>query len=435
MTTEGKITDQATKRLVAREARDGGRVVEQPRVRRSTVGAPQAPGGRNAPTASVAPHIASATPPVGELTVFGRRIGPAWILAPLRAFLGVTFVYAGIQKLTDPQFFRPSAPGYIGRQIASFAHGSPISGLLLHTALPHATFFGALIAYGEIAIGVGTLVGLFARPAAAFGLLLSLIFFLSASWKVHPYFYGADIVFVFAWLSLALAPHAGLPSLDAELARRLSNTGQWDAPRRRLAMMLALSAPNVSTSMPLAVAGGAGRPGGATHTQSRRGGRAYQQQSRRSFLTGIATGVAGVVGVTWLWSLLQGQTSAPASSLPTGGTSTVGASGTAAGGTVIAKAQDVPINSAATFTIPSTGNPGVVVHLESGKFVGFDATCTHAGCPVQYDSSSKDLICPCHNAVFDPAHQAAVLQGPTDTPLAPVQISLADNGDLVLTGS
>ena len=38
------------------------------------------------------------------------------ILLPLRLFLGITFLYAGIQKLTDPQFFNPSATGFIGKR-------------------------------------------------------------------------------------------------------------------------------------------------------------------------------------------------------------------------------------------------------------------------------------------------------------------------------
>jgi len=93
--------------------------------------------------------------------------------------------------------------------------------------------FGGLIAYGEIAIGLGVLVGLLARPAAGFGLLLSLIFFLSASWNVHPYFYGADIVFTFAWLALGLAPHAGLPNLDLEIAQPLAARGIGRGARGR----------------------------------------------------------------------------------------------------------------------------------------------------------------------------------------------------------
>src|SRR5229473_6569433 len=78
------------------------------------------------------------------------------VLLPLRLFLGITFIYAGIQKLTDPQFFNPSATGFIGKQIMAFAHGSPIQNILLHVALPHAVFSGAIIALGEIAFGIGT---------------------------------------------------------------------------------------------------------------------------------------------------------------------------------------------------------------------------------------------------------------------------------------
>src|SRR5215469_1418489 len=74
------------------------------------------------------------------------------ILLPLRLFLGITFVYAGIQKLTDPQFFNARATGFIGRQIMAFAHGTPLHNILLQIVLPHAVFFGAVIALGEIAI-------------------------------------------------------------------------------------------------------------------------------------------------------------------------------------------------------------------------------------------------------------------------------------------
>lgn len=376
-----------------------------------------------------------------------RPAGPAWVLIPLRVFLGVTFIYAGVQKLTDPQFFNRSAHGYIGRQIQAFAHGSPIAGLLLHLALPHAALFGALIAYGEIAIGLGALVGLLARPAAAFGVLLSLIFFLSASWNVHPYFYGADIVFVFAWITLGLAPHAGLPSVDAWLAPRLAQSGQWSrlsARGRARALVYLFSVPTVlpNETSPSGQAPSIGaistRGAASTRTLPRRGGRsAYQrQETRRSFLIGAVTGIVGMAGLSWLWSSLHPSTSAtptlPATTPADTGASTPAAGSTAATGNVIAKVSDVPVNSAATFTIPSTGDPGVVVHLPDGKFVAFDATCTHAGCPVQFDSGSSELYCPCHGAVFDPANQAAVLQGPASTPLTPVQITTQSNGDIVL---
>src|SRR6516164_8168266 len=82
------------------------------------------------------------------------------VMLPLRLFLGITFVYAGVQKLTDPQFFHKSTPGYIGNQLIAFAHGSPLHDLIIRTAVPHATLFGYAVAFGEIAIGLGALFGL-----------------------------------------------------------------------------------------------------------------------------------------------------------------------------------------------------------------------------------------------------------------------------------
>jgi Rieske Fe-S protein len=42
-------------------------------------------------------------------------------------------------------------------------------------------------------------------------------------------------------------------------------------------------------------------------------------------------------------------------------------------------------------------------------------------------------VCPCHGAVFDPEHAAAVLAGPTDQPLAVLPIVVdATTGTILL---
>ena len=39
-----------------------------------------------------------------------QTITPGMALLPLRLFLGLTFVYAGYQKLSDPGFLTPGVP-------------------------------------------------------------------------------------------------------------------------------------------------------------------------------------------------------------------------------------------------------------------------------------------------------------------------------------
>ncbi len=125
-------------------------------------------------------------------------------LLPLRAFLGVTFVFAGLQKLSDPNFFDAGAASSIQSQLRASERTSPIGGVL-HGASHVAVVMGVVIAIAEIVVGLGALLGLWTRWAAAGGLLLSAGFLLAVSWHAHPYYYGADVVFLFAWTPLLLA--------------------------------------------------------------------------------------------------------------------------------------------------------------------------------------------------------------------------------------
>jgi thiosulfate dehydrogenase (quinone) large subunit len=354
-----------------------------------------------------------------------------WVLLPMRLFLGITFIYAGIQKLADPQFFNPAAHGYIGKQIAAFATGSPLHSMLIQL-VPHAVIFGALIAYGEIAIGLGTLLGLLFRPTAFFGMLINLVFFLSATWHVYPYFYGSDIVFIFCWLTLLIANPAstGLPSLDTFLVQRLLSREQQVRCAPALYALLGVGEKSKPVSKPLDYtqsqyrqAGGNKRPAQASrYTMAQR-----TKETRRNFLLGALTGGVSILGLTWLWNALhaspQSSDSGATSTATTATSSTATSTETpTVSGTAIAQANTVQNNSAVNFTLASNGDPAILVRLNNGQFVAYDAVCTHAGCPVDYDPSSQLLVCPCHGAEFDPAKSAAVVQGPADTPLTKVPI-------------
>ncbi|MBA2393969.1 MAG: Rieske 2Fe-2S domain-containing protein [Ktedonobacteraceae bacterium] len=385
---------------------------------------------------------------------FNKTHISSWVLLPLRLFLGITFIYAGIQKFTDPQFFHANKPGFIGRQMIAFANGSPIGGFLLHVVVPHSMAFGFMVAYGEIAIGLGILIGLLFRPAAFFGLLLSLIFFFSVTWHVYPYFYGADIVFVFCWVTLLInGPlNTGLPTVDEFLALNFllpSPLHQQKGIAGILDFILGITihaeaAPSGETpTLPTVGVQMHGNQVRTTQQRTAKQQNAHQRQQsatqkaremRRSFLQGSLLGgglVFGLGAMILTYRALfftpddtttntQGQGSS------TGGTGTTTSTPTTTQGssstTAIAQVKSVAVNSSVAFTLPSSGDPGILVHLNDGKFVAYDALCTHAGCQVEYDPSQQLIVCPCHGAEFDPAKAAAVVAGPAPTPLTPVTI-------------
>ena len=119
-------------------------------------------------------------------------------LLPLRLFLGVTFVYAGVDKLIDPAFLRAVGPGSIGEQLAAFAKISPVAPLVEVFAQPFPVEIGLVIAVAEIAVGLGALTGLLFRLAAVGGFALSILFWLTASWATTPYYYGPDLPYASA---------------------------------------------------------------------------------------------------------------------------------------------------------------------------------------------------------------------------------------------
>ena len=334
-----------------------------------------------------------------------------WALLPLRAFLGFTFCFAGLQKLANPGFFDAANPVSIQSQLAGAARRSPIHALI--SPLAHvAVLVGVLIAVGELAVGLGTLLGLWSRLAAVGGLVLSLMLFLTVSFHSAPYYTGADIVFVFAWTPLVLAGSAPVLSADTAIARYADTKFQSARPLppgaggRRLAAEQADRRAVVLKGTVTAAAAAAG-----------------------VIVAGLAAGLGRLAGGT------SGKT-AGISSLPSGGAPRAAATkppvasqGHAPPGTPIGPARDVPVGQAASFTDPASGDPSIVIQPRAGEFVAFDAVCPHAGCTVSYNPTAKLIICPCHGSRFS-ASTGAVELGPAVTGLARIAIAEGRDGQL-----
>ena len=371
-----------------------------------------------------------------------RRTQPEWLLLPLRVFLGVTFTYAGLQKLSDPGYLDPNNPTSAVHQMLRLQGSSPIGPLLSLSA--HApTLVSLVIALAELAVGLGTLLGLWARVAAAGGALLAFTFFLTVSWNTTPYYYGADIVFVFAWLvmfafgsgdelsvdswlrnrarrDLRLGPVPTSVSIDVARLRKLCARGQKCglAPDGQCTRLAGCPVFPIQETLP---------------------DRQDEELHRRTMvLGGAAAAAVGVMaalvgGFTAIIGRAVGRTPTPQAD-PAGPAGPAGPAAPPASnppqGTTVAAASSVPVGRALSFTAPD-GNPAWVVHPSGDTFVAFSAVCTHNGCTVQFEPSTVEFICPCHGGIFD-GRTGQVLQGPPSSPLPSIGVQVV-NGQIRAT--
>ena len=296
------------------------------------------------------------------------------MLLPLRAFLAVVFLYAGLSKIADRRFLDSSDPTSIHQTTQAIKAGSPIGGLL-GPVIDHSFAFGLLMACAELAVGIGLALGLFTRIAAIGGALLTFSLFLTVSWQSNPWYTGADIVYVFALTPLILAgrtPH----SVDEWLARSYAPDDEQLPMRRAM------------------LAGGA------------------------AVLGLVALGVA---------SLFRQKPASSTGQSPGNGQVTASESD---GSETTVSTDQVPVGGGRQVTDASTGQAVWVLQLTADDFTAFNATCPHQGCPVRFQGASEGFRCPCHGSQF--TSQGKVTHGPATRNLSEVKVT--KSGDTLKLG-
>lgn len=109
------------------------------------------------------------------------------------------------------------------------------------------------------------------------------------------------------------------------------------------------------------------------------------------------------------------------------------------------KAADLNADSVATVfpegAIGDAQSQTVLIRVAGGLagsadgYYAYSKVCTHAGCPVAlYRTAAKQLMCPCHQSVFDVIRDGAVVSGPADHALPRLPIEVSADGYLVATG-
>ena len=184
------------------------------------------------------------------------------VLVPLRLFIGVGWLRAGVAKAVDADWYDGTAlAAFISERLPQVTQTFPwYSWLLEETFLPFAAPLGVIVMVGQVLVGLGVLTGTLTTAALAAGLLMNVNFVLAGSPDPNAFYLVIQVTLLFAGTGAILGG-------DAWLSRRLRspllvagapssghpNTGH----RRRLVALatvclaLALScAPAVATLQP-----------------------------------------------------------------------------------------------------------------------------------------------------------------------------------------
>jgi thiosulfate dehydrogenase [quinone] large subunit len=137
----------------------------------------------------------------------------------LRAWLGVTWVYGGWDKASDPSFLSPGTVNYIGSQIAGLVNISPLGPFLNH-ALEHATLIGWATIFAEFVTGFATLFFIAPRFFAFVGFSTSVGLWLTVTFQVKPYFLGSDTAYAVMWLAYFFVLYNQNKRIDLNMERR-----------------------------------------------------------------------------------------------------------------------------------------------------------------------------------------------------------------------
>ncbi|MGG3282428.1 DoxX family protein [Paenibacillus solani] len=131
----------------------------------------------------------------------------AWIWLFVRLYLGYAWISAGIKKITSEAWTGSEAgsaiQGFVGGALAKAEEGKDVSGwyasFLEGFVLPNAKMFSYMVAFGEVLVGIGLIVGLLTGIAAFFGGLMNASFLFAGTVSTNPLLFILATWLVMAW--------------------------------------------------------------------------------------------------------------------------------------------------------------------------------------------------------------------------------------------
>jgi thiosulfate dehydrogenase (quinone) large subunit len=131
----------------------------------------------------------------------------AWIWLIIRVYVGYSWLTAGWGKVTSEAWTGSKSgtaiQGFVKGALAKAEAGKDVSGwyasFLENFVLPNAKVFAHMVAYGEILVGLGLILGLLTGIAAFFGGLMNASFLFAGTVSTNPLLFILATWLVLAW--------------------------------------------------------------------------------------------------------------------------------------------------------------------------------------------------------------------------------------------
>jgi thiosulfate dehydrogenase [quinone] large subunit len=334
----------------------------------------------------------------------------------LRAFLGGTMLYAGLDKLIlDARFLQTDGVGSIGETLRFFVTaGGPLAPLVEAVGLSQPVAVGAAMAIAQLVVAGSLLTGSWVRSGALLGAAISLTLALTSTWGVSPYYLANDLPYLVGFLALAALGDGGMARVGAPASRGYD-------PARRAALVSGAGIFAVIAALVLLdrarlgslLSGGSAASGSPSPSPS--------PATSPSSSPSSSSSPSPEPSATASPSSGSGGTKTPKPSE----SATSGGGGGAGGGTVIDGGKGLGSGQALNF---SAGGTAAVLLRDGGAYRAFERACTHQGTNVDWQSGSGSFYCSNHGARFSATGD--VLVGPALTPLRPIEVSVAADGSV-----
>ncbi len=137
---------------------------------------------------------------------FTGSTGSSSLWFVVRMYVGAQWLLAGWEKVLSPAWGTSGKglSGFVSGALAKSSGANPaVQGWyasFLHTfVLPNAGFFSFIVTWGEVAVGLGILVGLLTGIAAGFGVLMNLNYLLAGTVSINPILGMVGLFLIFSW--------------------------------------------------------------------------------------------------------------------------------------------------------------------------------------------------------------------------------------------